>query len=429
MNVKNPESGNLNRRDFLRRLAIAAKGVAIAALMASGLRASSPEESEQLFSERESKLIEELLTIPIYQKIMLPRQVDASSVENRNIQMYNEAYSTEHLGELSIQLNLQYSPNRADIHPEMQRIRPGFLPNFEKVPEIVEARRNPNLEQRLLTIITALGVCTKEEIAINKRRDQLNQDQQPISHLKDIILNEIDNLRRNENVSRSLRNKFPTIELVNAKEAELKLLSQKIDSMDKTIEDLLNKIIYELGNPSWNDEHINFCNLYATTLLEALNLSHRAGHWVDSSGNIVADGNGRELNAQGMHNWFKEHGERHGWIDVTNKGFSELISMLEQGYIFYGSTKEHNWIIGGITIDGRCRPFLTQATDNTSVKLFPEVRTNVTDPKLVLPNSQDAQDSYDSLAMIYKLKDIFKTGNAILYAIHMDDSKNPPIRK
>lgn len=340
----------------------------------------------------------------------LPSQPAPDSIEFRNLETYNQVNSYEYLVTLARELRYLYSPKKSEINPLITNMVHGFLPNFEQMPEIIEARRLPNIQERILSIIKILGVNTQEELKLLDEIKDLEQKMQAIYKLQNSLYNnleEIDKLLTYDDSGRDqviMDTQYLIGEIFNK-------LSKKNEGLLAEIASKEQEIIENAVNPAWNSEVISFCNLYATTILAALGLLHRISHRVDENGNPVESG-GRELNARGMFNWFREHGSRFGWKNVTNITHKERMELLRNGAIFYGSTPEHNWIIFGMNVnESDFRPVLTQATYNKSIGLFP----NVTEK--------------ESIPMLEDLYKIIPVEGCQLWAIFADDSKNPPIIK
>lgn len=102
---------------------------------------------------------------------------------------------------------------------------------------------------------------------------------------------------------------------------------------------------------------INACNIYSTDVLQAMLGNDVISHRVSSTGNPVIEG-GRELNAAGMFHWMQNNGQDYGWENVTSLSFEEKNELLAAGFIFFGATEGHNWVIG--MAEGA--PVLSQAT-------------------------------------------------------------------
>ncbi len=105
-----------------------------------------------------------------------------------------------------------------------------------------------------------------------------------------------------------------------------------------------------------NGLEINTCNIRAADLLQALDVP--IGHRVDVNGNPSPDG--RELDSEGMYSWIQEHGSRFGWQDVTNLSYEDKKKLLSEGYVFFGATPPHNWVVGML----EDRPVVDQASVN-----------------------------------------------------------------
>ena len=118
-----------------------------------------------------------------------------------------------------------------------------------------------------------------------------------------------------------------------------------------------------IGLEKWNLEHIPTCNTYSTTVIRALGIKD-ISHWFGSDG-IPQYNEGREYEAKDMLNWLNTHGEDYGWIDTTQMSYDERLALLKNGYIFYGATDVHTWVVFGVeTEKGEVVPVLTQSTFN-----------------------------------------------------------------
>lgn len=415
-----------SRRRFLR---LAAISYLIAELESSGLpidpvteTSVTKETNSNTFTDEETeflrKVLEQNIHINSNEAGTSESQPYASSLEYRNPDMYNEVYDGNYLEALSSQLDYEYSPYLSQINPAIKNIRHGVSFDFNQTPEILEARKIEDVHERVLKIVSILAPCTKEELKIRNILIKSELMTRILDNTKGTLKDSILLILRHSRESNIAKN--PERELLEEKLKILKSIREKYNNQEKATEIFNNFATNVYGNPAWNDEHISFCNLYASLLIDALELGHRAGHRVDNNGNIVRSG-GRELNASGMYNWFKNHGERHGWKNVSNLTYGEKVKLLEEGYIFYGSSPEHNYIISGIRINGRIRPFLTQATANHTIKLFNDFSDSATSYRGIPPS----QINLD-LAGTEKL---MPSGSDYqLFAIHIDDSKNPPIR-
>jgi len=64
--------------------------------------------------------------------------------------------------------------------------------------------------------------------------------------------------------------------------------------------------------------YATYCNIFVTDVFKAMGFPPT--HWVDAhDGRPVAQGKGRELNANGIIRWMKEFGPAQGWVDADRK--------------------------------------------------------------------------------------------------------------
>jgi hypothetical protein len=69
-------------------------------------------------------------------------------------------------------------------------------------------------------------------------------------------------------------------------------------------------------NPRYKPRNNNtYCNIYVWDATRAMNAE--IPHWVDANGNPMDVGKGRELNANGVVAWLRNHGNDHGWHAVS----------------------------------------------------------------------------------------------------------------
>ena len=433
--VKNGQP--ISRREFILLipyiLKIAGIGTIISLAAKYGIKISEEEISHTLKpkSKQDTQQEKEIEThtypsLSVNQN--LPSQPTLDSIEFRNLETYEQVNSNEYLVSLARELRYLYSPKKSEISPLITNMVHGSLPNFDQMPEIIEARKLPNIQERILAIIKILGVNTQEELKLLDEINNLEQKIQQINKEQEVLflkLSELEDLYSKEEIKKNQ----DIYNLILSLRDEYIGLGKQVEDYEAKISLIEKEISKNAGNPAWNDEVISFCNLYATTLLAALGLFHRISHRVDENGNPVENG-GRELNAGGMFNWFREHGSRFGWRDVTDLTHKERMELLRNGAIFYGSSIEHNWIIFGMDVNGfDFRPILTQATDNRSLGLFPNITDGIKDRSLIT----SWKNSMLKLEYLYKIFPTRKSekndDDYQLWAIFVDDSKNPPVRK
>jgi len=93
--------------------------------------------------------------------------------------------------------------------------------------------------------------------------------------------------------------------------------------------DLLERVIRQFRvatNPRYRQNQQGrgetYCNIFVWDVTRALGCE--VPHWVDAGGQPVAPGQGRELDANGVCRWLRDHGPRHGWKPV-----SDWLALLE----------------------------------------------------------------------------------------------------
>ncbi|WP_164012330.1 peptidoglycan-binding protein [Pyxidicoccus trucidator] len=89
--------------------------------------------------------------------------------------------------------------------------------------------------------------------------------------------------------------------------------------------DTYNQVINQFGvgsNPRYTPRDSSgdgvrdtFCNIFLWDVTRAMGAE--IPHWVDTNGNSVAPGKGREMNANSTVDWMHKHGERNGWRKAT----------------------------------------------------------------------------------------------------------------
>lgn len=314
------------------------------------------------------------------------------------------------------ELREKYSLNADEISPEILNYIPGSNINFENIPGIKEIRENPNLSERVLGIIKLLSVETKEEIGYKNNSSFVKRE-------LDIIFKEWEELEmlRILIIENKVNSKSKYLEIYNKiGKPTLEELNKLIEEVGKKALDIHYKIypqnqVTEIkSNPAWNQ--VDSCNLYATSLLSGLGLEHRLAHRVDSQNRPSKEGT--ELSANDTLIWLLNEGSKYGWKDVTELNYVEKMQLLNEGYLFYGASKTHNWVVFSTEINGTMQPVLTQATFNTLLGIFDfnELTTNI------------PLDYYgQTFEYSYKFNPV---GNGIshLFAIHIDDEKNPKIK-
>jgi len=407
--------GEISRREFLRII----RNMSIATLITAGTEAiyryfSSKKDEEKdrvilgVEVDRPPKVSFTPYEAEIIRRELAPLNLTVPEVSS----IKEEENRPKNLEEIAAELTYNYSRRINEIDPNLLRINHGFAFDWSTVPEVLEARNITNLEERVLKMISIISVCTKEEYEFrNKRRKY--------SKILDTLYEKLWILHDNtEDLSKKIIKMDGSFDAETEREIQVKReLWNKIKVLERSY-NLVESLSYVYGNPSWNSE-LSYCNLYATLLMDALNLGHRVGHRVDSikTGNIVRNG-GVELNAEGMHNWFNSHGERHGWVRVSDFSYGEKVKLLEEGYIFYVTSTYHNCIISGITVNGKVRPFLTQATINTTLDLFADFSDESVSGNFYSDTPYNLQLADSSKLLGYEYN---------LWAIHIDESRNSPI--
>lgn len=71
-----------------------------------------------------------------------------------------------------------------------------------------------------------------------------------------------------------------------------------------------------------------YCNIFATDVLDAFGVA--PSHWVTDDGKPAPTGKGRELNANGMVEWFHDHGEEYGWVPADKL---DAMDAAERGHL------------------------------------------------------------------------------------------------
>jgi hypothetical protein len=96
----------------------------------------------------------------------------------------------------------------------------------------------------------------------------------------------------------------------------------------------------------WGGEWI--CSLYAQYLFVALGLGNDMNHWFVNG--KPSFNQGEEYDAKRTFGYLNTFGREHGFIDITDAPKEVIATMSESGYVFYGATPYHNWVIlpGGI---------------------------------------------------------------------------------
>lgn len=413
----NPIDRTMTRRQFLKFL----KGLSETSL-ASFLGITIVDEKGKNPLEEDKELIKLVTDLAIYYrgKSIKPTQPGPGSVEFRNLEMYQRSIDdTERQAELE-RIRARYSIYADEIHPVVRSAIPGHLMDFDKIPEIQEARKIKNVHERVWKIIKILAVQTKGDLLRSKREMRQSNNLIKLLILRDnlnLIIQNFDNLKISET------SRIPDI-------SSLRKLLDKVSKIIETIQLSSLDFDQKMGsNPAWSDKLS--CNLYASTLIAALGLGHRLSHRVDEHGRPVRTG-GRELSAEDTHNWLNKNGEKYGWIRVTNLSYAEKVDMLRKGYIFYGTHPGHNWIITGVEIQGEIQPALNQATNHTLLKLFDTkniIRSIVESYSGFIQDTREGsvitkEDYY--YGANYKIMP-YGHGEEELWAIHVDDSKNKPI--
>lgn len=72
-----------------------------------------------------------------------------------------------------------------------------------------------------------------------------------------------------------------------------------------------------------------YCNIFVSDVLDAFGVA--PSHWVNPDGSPAPTGTGRELNANGMVEWFQEHGEKYGWVQSPDR--ASAIDAAQRGHL------------------------------------------------------------------------------------------------
>jgi hypothetical protein len=295
------------------------------------------------------------------------------------------------------------------INPEIATLyQRGFILDFASLPEVAEARNNPNIEESIKKIISLLSVESREMI-----------ESASIS-LEFFNLPEVIELQKKLDAIYYLRSRHldytdgdtKIVSYKNYVELWNKFFPGKVLPSPEVLEDLsfryqrkMNMLYYKFFSEHYSPKIENIknwdnqasCNLYASAFFACLVGQQHFSHRVDSQNNpiiyllnrqtgrteffiegkdgqlVKPVGSVRELSAKGQHDWMIEHGEQHGWLDVTNLDYDQKLQKLKEGYVFFGSTEDHNWVIVGLTVNGEFQPFLTQATSHNLLGVFKRV--------------------------------------------------------
>ncbi len=281
-------------------------------------------------------------------------------------------------------LKLQYSTNSYDVVEGVKKLNGRFIYDVSTIPEIQNANKRNNLTDTYLEIIKTLSVQTREEVKLEYEEASSVAYLQQLGYLKRM------GDQNDPAIQVEWRKNFPNIPFPGSETIESLIIEEQIK---------LNSILYKKNNQppkgidTWNNPDRYSCNLYAATFIQSLGLQETFSHRVDGNNRPVLyvqgeDGktylkvrnketgklenarNVRELNAKGQLNWIESHGSEYGWSEVTDYSYDEKIKMLREGYIFFGGSNKHNWIVIGVEIDGQTIPMLTQSTTNYSMVPF-----------------------------------------------------------
>jgi hypothetical protein len=254
----------------------------------------------------------------------------------------------------------------AQIDTRIKNAYPGILPDFKGVDAIVEAQKEGDPLQRVLKVIPQLGVETKEQVegkkplSYEELSDEGKERVSQIAILSEEI-NKISDKLFGASVSLSDTDK-------QALEAQYNKLWTERNVLD-------NKVYLErvssIINIRYSFPLVFTCNIYSTDLCSALGLGDVISHRVDTKGEPVAKG-GRELRAYEMKKWLITKGvEQYDWKDVTNEDYASKQKLLGEGYIFYGASESHTWVVVGVKDGDEVIPALTQSTDNIMLSYLP----------------------------------------------------------
>ena len=402
------ESPEISRRRFLGLLPKAIV-TALAAKYASDL-ISHPETLPK--SSAEGQVIDPLnepLSSKINTHISVTEQANSyqSGIKEKSSSENNELNESLELGRLrAIQaLKKEISTPLNQINPEIATLyQRGFILDFSSLTEVKEATSNPDLEESIKKIIQLLSVEAKEVIEYKTAYLEFYNKPEVINLRKKIeLINLIRfNLTDFQNEERIVdykkytqlwNNLFPGKTIPDAERLSV-IESDLFFEISKLETNYLGsfEFDYEFVVKNWDNQ--SSCNLYASSFFACFGLQNKFSHRVDSRNNPVIyiknetngrteffienesgqytkpKGSVRELSAEGQHTWMIEDGEKYGWIDVTNLDYDEKLQKLKEGYVFYGSTEDHNWVIVGLTINGEFQPLLTQATSHVLLGAF-----------------------------------------------------------
>ncbi len=336
----------------------------------------------------------------------------------------------------------------------------GFVFDFTSLPEVKKLNKLPSLSRRCLEIVKLLSVKTKEEILFENEKfnfytkpETLNRMIIIFYHNSLYLSGKISYSQFLESIS-SLKTSFQ--DLLALPVDDIGQNKSKIGSVMGNFEGKLYEDIFQIDEKydsanlprveSWGNQ--DSCNLYALEIVKCLGLQYVLSQRVDGedspvvyknkgrqvqqlvykNGKLVRPvGKIRELSAKGIHEWLGRNGEKNGWEDVTTYSYRDKINLLRQGYIFYGATTEHNWIVFGQLLDGILEPVLTQASTHELLKLFSsESSLGGSAPEILKIIQSLAPDDILVPASDYKLTGFYEedTQNTLdpkIYAIKVDD--------
>jgi hypothetical protein len=332
-------------------------------------------------------------------------KIEDQKESNNEIYWERELESLIRIQEFKISKAIPFT----EINPQILNLYlKGFILDFTSLPEIKEANLNPNLQERFIKIIKLLAVQSKEELQFNlkilkeysnPRRMEILKKVRSIDKIVSIYFSH--NTDSNfENNPQGYSGRFSPEFL---REWKITFPNKQPPSLEQLLalqEYYYNQLAklegwqFEEEIPviqTWDNQAS--CNLYASSFMACLGLQNKCSHRVDSENNpiiYVLDpktgrtklmiekegsmmepiGNIKELSAADQHQWFQKYSEKHGWVDVTNLSYEKKVELLKDGYVFYGSSEGHNWIILGLELDSKFQPVLTQATYNNFFSCF-----------------------------------------------------------
>lgn len=219
-------------------------------------------------------------------------------------------------------LRLERATPYNEIDPRMANIQLAVAPDVWNVPIIADAQKKLPNPDAVITILSASGSETREQVDLDARWDETEM--------------KIEEL-----------NKQPTVSGESA---------ARRSSLIKQLEQLRDKLYIDwekFWSKRWATPYAD-CNIYAAQVAMTLTSPDRdhlqVSHTVSEPGNKPLWNQGKELNPGQMKDWMITKGPEYGWKDVTSLSKEERLKLLSQGNVIYGAREDgyHNWLIVGI---------------------------------------------------------------------------------